>query len=494
MSLGARRLREDRPPTSEDEKERLARLTAALAASRPDYSARRIFSIPQLLILYLLLSLGLAGFAYAPVAAASGVVGFLTLFYLASFLFKSWLFVIAPEFEEPAEDLPASPLPLYSVLVPLYREAAVLPALLGALARLDYPKEKLDVKLILEADDEETRSALDRIALPVWAEIILVPVSRPRTKPKALIYGLSFAHGDYVVVYDAEDQPEPDQLRRALAQFAKLGPGTACLQARLNVYNAKENWLSRLFAIDYCLWFDHLLPGLERIGAPLPLGGTSNHFRRAALLAAGGWDPFNVTEDADLGIRLAREGYRTRSLNSTTFEEAPPRLSAWLTQRARWMKGYLQTWLVHSRDRKRVARETGRAGLLVLDLFLLGSVLAGIVNPVLWALFIGWLSTGKGVLGGLAGPSLLLVSLFGLVGGNAMLVFLSLLAPLRRGWFHLVPYALTAPLYWLLVSLAAWRGLFGLLLRPFHWAKTAHGLTSFEPRAGPSKPRGGGRR
>jgi cellulose synthase/poly-beta-1,6-N-acetylglucosamine synthase-like glycosyltransferase len=248
--------------------------------------------------------------------------------------------------------------------------------------------------------------------------------------------------------------------------------------------------LCRLYAIDYCLWFDYLLPGLERIGAPLPLGGTSNHFRTRALIEAGAWDPFNVTEDADLGIRLAREGWQVGTLSSTTFEEAPTRLSAWLTQRTRWMKGYMQTYLVHTRDRRRLGREVGLPGVAVLELFLFGSALSGLANPILWLLFALWLGTGHGVLGGLTGSALLAVSLMALVGGNGLLLFLFLLAPLRRGWFGLVPFALTAPLYWLLISLAAWLGFFGLILRPSHWAKTAHGLTGFEARAGISRRRG----
>lgn len=249
--------------------------------------------------------------------------------------------------------------------------------------------------------------------------------------------------------------------------------------------------LCRLFAIDYCLWFDYLLPSLERLGAPVPLGGTSNHFRRDALLAAGGWDPFNVTEDADLGIRLAREGYHVGTLASTTYEEAPSCLAAWLSQRSRWMKGYLQTYLVHNRDRGRLKRETGRTGLLVLDVFLFGSVAAGLANPLLWTLFLAWTGTGEGVLDRWSSSWIFPFSLAGLVGGNLLLVFLSVLAPLRRSWLHLIPYALLAPLYWLLISVAAWRGLFGLVFRPFHWSKTDHGTSGFTPCAGPGSRKAG---
>ena len=476
-------------PALDERTARLDSITLGLARWRPDYSARHVFTGTQLVWLVLLLAAVTAGFCYARIPTASLIIALTTLFYAVSFLFKGFLFATSPRPQALTrpESRPDQLLPVYTVLVPLYREAAALPGLLAALTRLEYPPDRLDVKLILEADDPETESALAALPLPPQAEIIRVPVSTPRTKPKALMYGLSFARGSFVVVYDAEDQPEPDQLRLALARFDALGPRTACLQARLNFYNARENWLCKLFAIDYCLWFDYLLPSLERIGAPLPLGGTSNHFRREALVAAGGWDPFNVTEDADLGIRLAREGYHVATLASTTFEEAPPRFAAWLSQRTRWMKGYLQTCLVHNRNRRRLKREVGASGVLVLDVFLLGSVVAGLANPLLWTLFLAWTEAGKGVLDGISGPWLFQMSLVGLLGGNGLLIILSLLAPLRRGWRDLMPYALLAPIYWLLISIAAWRGLFGLLLRPFHWAKTAHGLSRFTPQPGPSQ-------
>jgi cellulose synthase/poly-beta-1,6-N-acetylglucosamine synthase-like glycosyltransferase len=392
-----------RNAAKDDDKARLSAVTLSLAKTRPEYSARRVFTAGQIFWLLLLATLLTGAFFVAPIPTASLVIVLTTLFYLASFLFKTFLFSTSPKRLVPPAQSEQAPneqevLPIYTVLIPLYREAAALPGLLAGLARLDYPKDRLDVKFILESDDFETAAALARLPKPPQAQTLFVPVLYPRTKPKALMYGLSFARGSYLVVYDAEDQPEPDQLRQALARFAALGPRTACLQARLNFYNARENWLCRLFAIDYCLWFDYLLPSLERLGAPVPLGGTSNHFRRDALLATGGWDPFNVTEDADLGIRLAREGYHVGTLASTTYEEAPSCLAAWLSQRSRWMKGYLQTYLVHNRDRGRLKRETGRTGLLVLDVFLFGSVAAGLANPLLWTLFLAWTGTGEGVL------------------------------------------------------------------------------------------------
>src|SRR6185312_3160425 len=217
--------------------------------------------------------------------------------------------------------------------------------------------------LVLEADDAETIAAAEAVR-EAGFELVLVPEGVPRTKPKAANFALQFARGEYLVIYDAEDRPEPDQLLKAVAAF-RAGPRTlACVQARLNFYNADHNWLTRMFALDYALWFDMLLPGLDRIGMPMPLGGTSNHFRTAILRDIGGWDAFNVTEDADIGIRLAQLGYRVSMLDSTTFEEAPLRFGVWLRQRSRWLKGYMQTWLVHMRDPVSLMRRTGISGFI----------------------------------------------------------------------------------------------------------------------------------
>ena len=216
-------------------------------------------------------------------------------------------------------------------------------------------------------------------------EIIIVPRSQPQTKPKACNFALRFARGEYLVIYDAEDRPEPDQLRKVVATFRRSPPNTACLQCRLNYYNAGENWLTRMFTLDYALWFDQVLPGLERLGMPIPLGGTSNHFRIDVLRELHAWDPFNVTEDADLGIRIGQKGYRVGVVDSTTFEEASCRTGQWLRQRSRWIKGYMQTLLVHTRRPLHFIRTSGVLGFLGFVFFIGGTVLAGLLNPVFWA-------------------------------------------------------------------------------------------------------------
>jgi cellulose synthase/poly-beta-1,6-N-acetylglucosamine synthase-like glycosyltransferase len=233
-------------------------------------------------------------------------------------------------------------LPVYTVLAPLHREAAILGQLVRSLAALRYPRHKLDIKLVVESEDHETRTALARCRLPPGFEVIVVPPALPLTKPKALNYALAFARGSLLTVFDAEDIPEPGQLRLAADIFAASGPEIACLQARLAFYNSHENWLARQFAIEYAVLFDLQLPMLSALSCAFPLGGTSNHFRTAALKRVGRWDPYNVTEDADLGFRLARHGYRCRAIAASTHEEANVALANWMQQRARWLKGFLR--------------------------------------------------------------------------------------------------------------------------------------------------------
>lgn len=369
-------------------------------------------------------------------------------------------------------------LPVYTVLAPLYREGNMAAGILLALARLDYPPERLDVLLAVEADDDETLQAVGRVQLPHWARVCVVPLGTPRTKPRACNHALAMARGAFVVVYDAEDRPEPGQLRDAIAAFDAHGPSVACVQARLVPFNAHESFVARMFALDYCQWFDWMLPGLERLGFPIPLGGTSNHFRREVLEASGAWDPFNVTEDADLGMRLARLGHGTRTIASTTFEEAPLRLWPWLKQRTRWTKGYIQTFFVHMRSSSRLglpALKAWDAAFLVF--FVGGSVAFALLNPVLWTMCAIHMSSGA--LDGVFDHGLtpMAAAFGGLLIGNAVAIARAALSPLRRGWWGLAGWGLLVPLYWVMLSLAAYRAVYGFLVKPFEWEKTTHGVT-----------------
>jgi cellulose synthase/poly-beta-1,6-N-acetylglucosamine synthase-like glycosyltransferase len=391
----------------------------------------------------------------------------------------------------PYARVPDHDLPIYTLLVPLYREAHNAPSLVESLTRLDYPAAKLDIKLILEAVDQATIAAARALHLPGNVEIVVVPALHPRTKPKALNYALPLARGEYVVIYDAEDRPERGQLRHALDAFRTGPPDLAAVQARLNLYNASDNWLTRQFTIEYCALFDGLLPALDRLKLPIPLGGTSNHFRVSALNWLMAWDPFNVTEDADLGMRLARNGYRCQMLRSTTYEEAPEHVMIWLRQRTRWLKGYVQTWHVHMRVPGALWRELGPRGFVAFQIMVGGTVLSALAHP--WFYVLAGLELAGG--GMLARPESLfgwpfwLIAWFDLSAGYIASMGLGLLAVRRRGYRALLKQIPLMPFYWLLISAAAYRALWQFMTARFEWEKTEHGLSSRPARAngGPAR-------
>ena len=369
-------------------------------------------------------------------------------------------------------------LPLYSIIAAVYNEAESVPALVEALQNIDYPAERLDIKIVVERDDTLTRDALEQLDLAAPFEVIVAPSAGPRTKPKALNAALPFVRGQYVVVYDAEDRPEPAQLRIALAAFESGDRRLACVQARLTIDNTADSWLTRLFTAEYAGLFDVFLPGLAAFRMPLPLGGTSNHFRTETLRALGGWDPYNVTEDADIGIRLARHKLHTTIIPSSTYEEAPARTTAWIRQRTRWFKGYLQTWAVHMHNPLKLWRDLGTGGFLVFQMVVGGAVLAALVHGIFaavitWQLASGlfW-STKSGVF------EVLFVGLYvtSLTTGYALSALLGFIGLSRRRALGSAWYLILTPCYWLLLSVAAWRAVFQLIRSPSRWEKTQHGL------------------
>lgn len=374
--------------------------------------------------------------------------------------------------------IPDDELPTYSIIVALYDEALAVKGLVESLKAIDYPPEKLDIKFVLEPDDRKTRDALAGLNLGPAFTIITVPKKGPRTKPKALNVALPFARGSYVAVFDAEDRPEPDQLRKALHAFHAGSDKLACVQARLTIDNSADSWLTRMFMVEYAGLFDVFLPGIAAWRLPLPLGGSSNHFRTSTLREAGAWDPYNVTEDADLGMRLARLGYHTAVINSTTQEEAPSRFMQWLKQRTRWFKGWMQTWLVHMRHPLRLWRDLGPLGFLVFQLVVGGTVLAAMVHGVFavalaWQIALGWLWVEKSGIGDIFIAGLHATTL---IAGYAISGALGLLGLTRRRKMSCAWALLLMPIYWLLLSVAAWRALFHLILDPYAWEKTEHAL------------------
>ncbi|MGO9699781.1 MAG: glycosyltransferase [Xanthobacteraceae bacterium] len=412
-------------------------------------------------------------------ALVPGAIDFCAALLCAVFLAAAALRLLsvgfAPRQPDRAVRIPDHELPIYTIMCPLYREASVVGNLVAAIRALDYPPEKLDVKLVLEADDHETRRALAQLELGPPFTIIAAPPFGPRTKPKALNVALPFARGSFTVVYDAEDVPEPDQLRRAFAAFTAADERLACVQASLTIDNTTDSWIARMFTANYAGQFDAFLPGLAALRLPFPLGGSSNHFRTAVLRRVGGWDPYNVTEDADLGIRLHRLGYRCAALSSATYEEAPARFRPWLKQRTRWYKGWMQTWLVHMRRPVRLVRELSFGGALAFQLFLACNVLAALVHPIFMAgLCYSLLARAPLQAVGTMGSAPVFAAT--LLCGYLSTIALDIIGLKRRRLLAHAWVLVLTPLYWFLLSLAAWRALFQLLYDPQRWEKTEHGL------------------
>jgi cellulose synthase/poly-beta-1,6-N-acetylglucosamine synthase-like glycosyltransferase len=347
----------------------------------------------------------------------------------------------------------------------------------------------LDVKVLLEADDRETIDAIGDVEFGEHVEVVLVPPADPRTKPKALNYGLSLARGELVTIYDVEDHPDPLQLRRAAVALGRLGPEVACLQAKLSYRNVGQNLITRWFTLEYAMWFSLLLPGLVSLRAPVPLGGTSNHFRRGILEDIGAWDPHNVTEDADLGIRFAREGFTVRILESETFEEANSDFVNWIKQRSRWYKGYLQTWIIHMRRPAELYRELGPMGFTQFNLFMGATPCLAILNPVFWALTIVWFVGHPHIVKAVFPAPVFYVGLLCWALGNFLIAYMTVITCRLIKRVELVWVALLVPGYWVMMSIAAAKALIQLVLAPTFWEKTVHGLDPTE-QAGKPIPEG----
>ncbi|WP_342659744.1 hypothetical protein Rruber_03710 [Rhodococcus ruber] len=380
--------------------------------------------------------------------------------------------------DDEARAVPEQDLPTYTVLVPAYNEPEVVGDLIAAMTAIDYPAGKLQVLLLLEEDDAVTIAAAREAGLGEIVEILLVPAADPRTKPKACNYGLHFATGDVVTIFDAEDLPDPLQLRRVAVAFDRLGDDVACVQAKLAFHNGTQNMLTGWFTADYALWFNFVLPGLMRSNSPIPLGGTSNHIRRSVFDEIGAWDPYNVTEDADLGVRIAESGYRTAVLDSTTLEEANSDPINWIRQRSRWYKGYLQTWLVHVRRPVQLWRGIGTVGMLRFTTLLAGTPIIACLNMVFWLITISWLLGQPFLVEEIFPWYVYFPALISLVFGNSAVLYMNLVACRETGNSALWFACLTVPLYWLMMSVAAIKGTYQLIRNPSYWEKTFHGLSS----------------
>jgi glycosyltransferase XagB len=364
--------------------------------------------------------------------------------------------------------------PVVSILVPLYREPEVADILIQRLEKLRYPRALLDVLLILEEDDTVTSSALARVTLPPWMRVIPVPDGRPRTKPRAMNYALDFARGQIIGIYDAEDAPDPDQIDQVVARFATAPPDLVCLQGVLDYYNPRQNWLARCFTIEYAAWFRVMMPGMQRLGFAIPLGGTTLFFRRDALQALGGWDAHNVTEDADLGFRLARHGFRTEMIATSTGEEANCHPLPWVKQRSRWLKGYMVTYLVHMRAPLLLLRQLGPWRFLGYQTHFITALSQFLLAPVLWSFWLVLMGLPHPLDGLIPeGPLIAMARLFLLV--EILTIATGLLAVSGPAHRHLLFWVPTLHFYFPLGVLAVYKALYELIFAPFFWDKTAHG-------------------
>ncbi len=415
----------------------------------------------------------LAALVAAPFATILNLWLLCLPYFAATMLLRAYLLFSA---ERPVEALPSIPKkrPVVSILVPVYREADSLPALIQALGMLDYPKRALDIKILLEENDADTIMEARWLTAGTHISCLVVPTSEPRTKPKAMNFALPFARGEIVGIFDAEDAPESDQILKAVAALESSGDEVVCAQARLSHYNPDDNLLTRCVAMEYALWFDMLLKGLSRARLPVPLGGTSLYFKTEILREIGGWDPDNVTEDADLGLRLARAGKRAVVFDSTTHEEATDSALAWIRQRSRWIKGFMLTWAVHMRDPVRLARELGVVPMLAINVLLLDGFLSFLMQPVMLLSAVAAMTMDAPPWLGLLnapGAGLLLAALF---GGQLLLLCGAFVAGYRRFGFGV---AASAPLlwpYWMMGGVAAAYALVQLMTRPQFWEKTVH--------------------
>ena len=448
-------------------------------------SALTTVTLAQKIIILLLVSDVALGFYLATLLTLQIIVAILSFIYFIDVLFNLYLIMkslaVPAEIRSSDEEIEAladEDLPVYTILCPLYREAPVIPQFLEAIGKISWPKKKLDVILLLEEDDRETIKIASEMDLPSYVKTLIVPHSVPKTKPKACNYGLAHARGEYLVIYDAEDIPDPFQLKKAYLGFKKVKKDTICLQAKLNYYNPHQNLLTRFFTAEYSLWFDVTLTGLQSIDTTIPLGGTSNHFKTASLREIEGWDPFNVTEDADLGVRLFRKGYKTAIIDSTTLEEANSRFGNWLRQRSRWIKGYMQTYLVHNRDLPSKSKSPGIHSL-IFHLVIGGKIAFILINPLLWFATFSYFALYAYV-----GPQIealypsvvFYMAASSLIFGNFLFLYYYMIGVAKKGQWNLMKFVFLIPLYWLAISIAAFIALYQLILKPHYWEKTVHGL------------------
>lgn len=455
---------------------------------KPEESASIRVTKPQAAVLWVMFVCMAAGLWFYTDQVLLGIFAIIQIFYLLSISYK---FIISAagarhkffkkKDNKQEKNMEIKEYPVYTILVPLFKEPeSILKSIINAIKNLEYPRNKLDVIFLFEKNDHQTIDIAKSLKPPASWRFFYVPNGTPTTKPKACNYGLYFSRGKYLVIYDAEDIPEPDQLKKALIAFNNSNGEYGCFQAFLNYYNKNENFLTRMFTLEYSYWFDYLLSGLFKFKLPIPLGGTSNHFRVDVLKKISGWDPFNVTEDADLGVRMAAENKRVGIIDSTTYEEANRSIGNWIRQRSRWIKGYMQTSLVYNRNPIKLIKVLGFWKWSSFQMIVTGTPFTFLINPIMWIIFLFWIFTHNMITFPPIPEAIILMGTISLVAGNIIMILLNFAAAFSRKYYSLVPFSLLNPIYWVLHSIAAYKALWQLFFKPFYWEKTEHGITNFE--------------
>lgn len=452
----------------------------------PNLSSRFPFSsYGERFVIFAILLIQIATFIFMPFATIFYINAYLAFGTLVILFYKTYLSIIVnitkplpntiPKVYTNEEDYPT-----YTILIPLFKEGKdIISLLLNSLQHIDYPPDKLDVKLLLESDDKQTIDVINTFKLPFYFQILFIPPGTPRSKPRACNYGLKFAVGEYLTIYDAEDIPDPQQLKKVLRLFSELDAKFICIQAQLNFYNSRDNFLTRCFTIEYTNWFEQLITALYAIDVVVPLGGTSNHFKTAYLRKVGGWDPYTGTEDADIGTRMRRMGYRVAVISSTTYEEANSELINWFRQRSRWITGYMKTYLVAMRQPVKFYKQIGFKSFINFQLFVGGNTFVYLANLPLWIFFIASFFMTHEYLASLYPSIIWHISFFNFIVGNALFLFSNLIGVLRHRLYHLIPFVPLMLLYWLLMSFAGYYAIYEIIVRPGYWYKTNHGMSKF---------------
>jgi cellulose synthase/poly-beta-1,6-N-acetylglucosamine synthase-like glycosyltransferase len=449
------------------------------------YSAYHSIYIPVFIISFITgLCLIAAGLIFYPYHIRLSILGLASIIIFTLPVLVKWVIILRRIFSEQTHTthypmLHNDALPIYSILVPLYKESKIFPELKYYLEQIDYPIEKLDILLLLEADDTRTIKTVTkhlRRSNPLGIKQLIIPPSLPRTKPKAMNVALNYIQGDYFVIFDAEDRPEPEQLKKAASYFAILPPNVGALQAKLSYHNTDQTYfLTKMFALEYEIWFNHFLQGLIALKLPIPLSGTSTHMRTTDILKIGGWDSYNVTEDCDLGIRLNAAGYQTLILDSVTHEEAVSTLPIWIKQRTRWLKGYLQTLITHLRNPAQAYKIFGLYRMLGIYAVVGGQVFSALLHPACWLFFvISWCNFVP-ITTHLPQTYTLILNFLVLTGFLLPVIQASATSMITKKNYHLILFSLLHNIYWFFAGYAAYRALWQLLRCPFKWEKTPHG-------------------